>query len=74
VHADEDGDEHGQGKGAVKDSEQTTQPPGCPPQKCEADGVAEGEDLPHDKMEDESGGTGSVRVRGDHGAQDQGKV
>ena len=72
MDADEQGDENHQGDRAMERAEQATEPPGRLAEECETDGVAEGEHLTDDKVNDEAGGACPVGVRGDDGAQDEG--
>lgn len=74
MHTREQRQKHRQCDGDVECAEQHPKPPGGALQQDERSGIAEGEALARNEVDEEPGDPDPVRVLGDEGAEDQGKV
>ena len=74
MDANQQGHEHAEGDSDVQHAQQGAEPPGGDAEQREGGGVAEGEALPHDKVDYKPGDPCPVRVFGDQRAEDERQV
>src|SRR4051794_1906332 len=70
MHSGEERDEDGQGDSGVQQPEQTPEPPSSTIKESERGGVAKGEALPVEEVDEEAGDAGAVGIFGEQRAEE----